>query len=100
MRYAGKKGFTSIAQKKQSFRPLNLIQLTALIERLEHEKKLQVETGVPVVDLREFGYTKLLGAGTISKAVKVKVDKCSESALRKLKSVGGDAIMNTVPRET
>jgi ribosomal protein L15 len=101
MRYAEKKGFRSIARNGQSFheRHINLIQLAALVERLEREKKLQMEAGIPVVDLRGLGYTKLLGGGAFSKAIKVKVERCSETALRKLKSVGGDATMNA-SRET
>jgi large subunit ribosomal protein L15 len=47
---------------------------------------------MPVVDLRELGYAKLLGTGSISQALHVKVGKCSESALRKLKEAGGDAM--------
>jgi large subunit ribosomal protein L15 len=78
---------------------MNLTQLTGLVERLAQEKKLQIEANVPVVDLRELGYTKLLGEGSVSKAIRVKVGSCSESALRKLKDAGGDAI-NGKPSET
>lgn len=96
MRYAGKKGFNSIAMKRRSSPPrsINLIQLAELVERLAAEEKLQMETNVPVVDLREFGYTKLLGGGSVSKAIRVKVESCSENALRKLKDAGGDLIKN------
>jgi large subunit ribosomal protein L15 len=101
MRYVGKKGFNSITQKNRKFqeRSMNLIQLIGLVEKLTSEKKLHLEADVPTVDLREFGYTKLLGAGNVSKPIRVKVEKCSESALRKLKDAGGDAILNK-PSET
>jgi large subunit ribosomal protein L15 len=91
MRYAGKKGFISVPQKQRPERALNLIQLTGLIERLTQEKRLKTENNLPVVDLSELGYAKLLGSGSISQAVHVKVGRCSESALRKLKEAGGDA---------
>lgn len=69
---------------------MNLIQLTELVGMLERRKKLQTEGNLPTVDLGEFGYTKLLGTGHISQAVRVKVGSCSESALKKLKEAGGD----------
>jgi len=92
MNYAGKKGFTPVAQKQRPDRVLNLIQLTGLVDRLTRENKLQIENNLPLVDLQALGYEKLLGAGSLSKAVRVKVGRCSESALRKLKEAGGDAV--------
>jgi len=71
---------------------MNLIQLTGLIDLLTREKRLQMENNVPVVNLHELGYAKLLGTGSISQAVHVRVGRCSESALRKLKEAGGDAM--------
>ena len=95
MHYAGKKGFTSIAGKKRPRRTLNLWQLSDLVSKLVVEKKAQLEGQRVIVDLRELGFAKLLGAGSISKAVQVKVDSCSESALKKIKEAGGDAILKT-----
>ena len=92
MNYAGKKGFMSVAQKQRQGGAMNLIQLTGLVDRLTRENKLQVENNLPLVDLQALGYAKLLGTGSISKAVRVRVGKCSESALRKLKEAGGDAM--------
>jgi len=92
MKYAGKKGFISVAQKQRPERAMNLIQLTGLVDMLTREKKLQIENNLPLIDLRELGYAKLLGTGTISQAIRVKVGRCSESALRKLKEAGGDAM--------
>jgi len=71
---------------------MNLIQLTGLIAMLARENQLKTENNVAVVDLKELGYAKLLGSGSISQAVRVKVGRCSESALRKLKEAGGDAM--------
>jgi large subunit ribosomal protein L15 len=51
-----------------------------------------------VVDLRQLGVKKLLGMGSISQAVRVKVDQCSESALKKLKEAGGDALLSATPK--
>jgi large subunit ribosomal protein L15 len=95
MHYVGKKGFTSIAGKKRAKKALNLLQLSEMIDRLVAEKKAQLEGQRVIVDLGELGFAKLLGAGSISIAVQVKVDECSESALKKIKEAGGDAILST-----
>ena len=92
MHYVGKKGFTSIPQKKRQAKTLNLSQLAAIVRSLVSEKKAQMEDQKVTVDLRQLGFKKLLGMGSISQAVRVKVDQCSESALKKLKEAGGDAL--------
>ena len=92
MKYAGKKGFISVAQKRGPERAMNLIQLTRLVDKLSREKTLQMENNMPSVDLHALGYSKLLGAGSITQALRVKVGRCSESALRKLKEAGGEAM--------
>ena len=93
MHYVGKKGFTSVAQKKGEGKVLNVGQLSAMVDRLISEKKAQVEGQKVSVDLGELGFSKLLGSGLISKAIRVKIDHCSESALEKLKKAGGEAVL-------
>ena len=95
MHYVGKKGFTSVAQKKGEGKVLNVGQLSAMVDRLISEKKAQVEGQKVSVDLGELGFSKLLGSGRISRAVKVKIDQCSEGALEKLKKAGGEAVLST-----
>jgi large subunit ribosomal protein L15 len=95
MHYAGKKGFISVAQKKPAGRTLNLWQLGEMVEALVSEKKAQLVGQKVVVDLKQLGYKKLLGTGSIARAVQVKVDHCSEGALKKLKDAGGDAVLAT-----
>lgn len=96
MHYKGKKGFTPVSPTKDQGRTLNLIQLSGLIERMTVENKLQMAGEKIVVDLKQLGFRKLLGAGTISRAVRVTVDQCSEAAAKKLKEAGGE-LANTVP---
>ncbi len=93
MHYVGKKGFISVPQKKRQGKTLNLSQLSALVRKLVTEKKAQMVDQKVTVDLRQLGFKKLLGMGSISQAVQVKVDQCSESALKKLKEAGGDALL-------
>jgi len=94
MKYVGMKGFVSVAQKRKPYRSLNLIQLSAMIERLIEEKKIQYENQIPVLDLKPLGFTKLLGSGTIARPIRVKVASCSESAQKKIKDAGGEAILS------
>ena len=74
---------------------LNLTQLSAMVEKLVSEKKAQMEDQKVTVDLSQLGFRKLLGEGSISRAVRVKVDQCSESALNKLKEAGGEALVTS-----
>lgn len=93
MHYVGKKGFTSIAQRKGEGEALNIKQLSSMVDRLVSEKKAQMEGQKVSVDLRQLGFRKLLGMGSISRPVLVKVDQCSESALKKLREAGGEAVL-------
>ena len=45
------------------------------------------------IDLNKIGYSKLLGTGKLSKAVKVTVKMASASAIEKVKSAGGELIL-------
>jgi len=92
MHYKGKKGFTPVSAAKDQGRTLNLIQLSGLIDRLTAENKIQTAGDKIVVDLKELGFRKLLGAGSISRAIQVKIDRCSESAAKKLKEAGGELL--------
>jgi large subunit ribosomal protein L15 len=97
MHYVGKKGFTSVNEKRHvgaSLKTLNLLQLSDMVDMLVETKKAQMEDQKVVVDLRQMGYKKLLGLGSISRAVQVKVDNCSESAVKKIKEAGGDAVLS------
>jgi len=98
MHYAGKKGFTPVSASKDPGRTINLLQLSSLVERLVIEKKAQLVGERVAVDLGELGFTKLLGAGTISRAVQVKVEKSSENAAKKLKDAGGELLSSTPPK--
>jgi large subunit ribosomal protein L15 len=93
MHYVGKKGFISVPQMHRQGKTLNLKQLSAIVDKLLFEKKAQVEGDKVAIDLTQMGFKKLLGMGLVSRALKVKVDHCSESALKKLKDAGGEAVL-------
>ena len=95
MHYVGKKGFISIPQRQREGKALNLRQLSAMVDRLVLEKRAQIEDQKVTIDLGQLGFKKLLGTGSISRAVRVRVDQCSESALKKLKEAGGEALLSS-----
>jgi len=92
MHYEGKKGFIPVSASKPVGRTLNLFQLASLVDRLVSEKKAQLAGEKVIVDLDELGFSKLLGDGSISRAVQVKVEACSEGAAKKLKEAGGELV--------
>ena len=94
MHYAGKKGFNSLNNMRPSGRTLNLWQLSDLADKLVAEKKPLAGEKL-VLDLKELGFKKLLGTGSISRAVQVKIDQCSEGAFKKIKEAGGEAVLST-----
>jgi large subunit ribosomal protein L15 len=97
MHYQGKKGFTPISAKTRSGRTLNLWKLSEMVDRLVSEKKAQIVGEKVLVDLKQLGYEKVLGAGSISRAVQVNI-KCSETAAKKLKDAGGDVATGPVAK--
>lgn len=98
MHYKGKKGFTPVSASKDPGRTLDLWQLSSLVDKLVAEKKTQTAGEKIMVDLKELGFKKLLGSGSISRPVQVKVDKCSEGAAKKLKDAGGELISATAAK--
>jgi large subunit ribosomal protein L15 len=95
MHYVGKKGFTSVPQRRGEIKALNLGRLAAMVDKLVSQKKAQMEDQKVVVDLGQMGFEKLLGGGSISRAVRVKVDRCSANAMKKLKDAGGEAVLSS-----
>ncbi len=76
--YFGKHGFHSIHKREN-----NVINLDEL-NKFDKEE----------INLKELGYTKLLGRGNISKKVKVFIGSASKSAIEKIKEKGGEVIIN------
>lgn len=83
--YFGKDGFTSPKSIRQKVNVINVGRLSEIAERLSVEK----EKDKLLIDLEKLGYTKLLGAGKITKPLIVRVASCSKSAADKIKEAGG-----------
>jgi len=87
--YFGKKGFTSPKSLRQKENVVNVGKLDEIAEKVSTEK----EKDKILIDLENLGYTKLLGAGKVTKPLIVKVASCSKSAAGKIKEAGGQILM-------
>ncbi len=82
----GKHGFKSIAKP---YRTINVEDLEVIIRKAG----LKANTnGIISLDLSNMGYDKLLGAGTVSVPLMVKVKRISERAREKVEAAGGRII--------
>ena len=85
--YFGKKGFTSPQSLKRKENPINIKQLNELVA------KTPDETNEMQINLTQMGYTKLLGAGKLTKPLVVTVSSCSKTAAEKVKKAGGQILV-------
>ncbi|MBS7636709.1 uL15 family ribosomal protein [Candidatus Bathyarchaeota archaeon] len=86
--YFGKKGFTSPKSLRREVKAINVGELEEIAQKCggktEEEKIL--------IDLGCLGYTKLLGAGKVTRPLIVKVAICSKSAAEKIEEAGGQVL--------
>jgi large subunit ribosomal protein L15 len=68
---------------------INLDDLQNQLDQLVEVQKATVKNKVYTVDLAVLGYNKLLGRGTVTKKMKISVEKASEKALTKVQEAGG-----------
>jgi large subunit ribosomal protein L15 len=89
----GKKGFTPRRlEHKEYVRIMNLQQLDELIWKTIQSGQAKYEDGKIVVNLAEMGITKLVGDGEVKYQIKVIVYRATETAKKKIESVGGIVI--------
>jgi len=85
--YFGKKGFTSPQSLKRKENPINIKQLTELVAKAPDENNEMR------INLTLMGYTKLLGAGKLTKPLIITVSSCSKTAAEKVKKAGGQILV-------
>ena len=85
--YFGKKGFTSPQSLKRRENPINIKQLNELVV------KTPDETNEMQINLTQMGYTKLLGAGKLTKPLIITVSSYSKTAAEKVKKAGGQILV-------
>jgi large subunit ribosomal protein L15 len=93
--YFGKKGFTSPKSLRREVKIINVGELDEVAEKLKGKEK----EGKIFVDLKGLGYTKLLGAGKVTKSLVVKVPSCSKSAAEKIEEAGGKVLVESEETE-
>ena len=89
--YFGKSGFTSPQSLHRHENIINLKKLEELAQASQNDKFQ--------IDLTSLGYTKLLGAGKVTKALTVQVPSYSKSAAEKIRQAGGEIIGSQVNGE-
>ncbi len=85
-----KKGFKP--PKRRERRSINVGDLEEALPRLEKEGYAKREGKSIVVDLTSAGYDRLMGRGTISTPVVVKVAYATARAVEKIEAAGGQVI--------
>ena len=84
-------GFTNIFRTEYSL--INL-QLLEKLHDLDSEEIVTKEILKSKKIIRTLNHpVKLLGKGKLSKAVKIEVDKASQTAIEKVKAVGGEVVL-------
>jgi large subunit ribosomal protein L15 len=89
--YFGKVGFTSPKSLKKREKGINVGTLEGIAAKFQGGK----EGDKALIDLEAMGYTKLLGAGRITKPLTIKVPSCSKYAAEKIKKAGGQILAET-----
>ena len=83
----GKHGFTR--PRSVSDASVNVGNLDALAETLRAADPAAGTEGIITIDLSELGYTKLLGAGTVTRKYVITVEKWSRLAAQKIEAAQG-----------
>ena len=89
----GKHGFTRAPVIRISTKTINVGELDELIKDMSRRGELKPVRKVYRIDLSALGYNKLLGRGSLSVPVKVKVAFASEKAVEKIKEAGGEVTL-------
>lgn len=71
---------------------INLADIERNLQQYIYSGKAKKEKETITLNLQEMGYGKLLGKGTITKPVKIIVQKASAKAMEKVKEAGGAVI--------
>ena len=90
--YYSKVGFTSPKSLREGVKIINVGTLNGIAAKISGEK----QEDKTIVNLAALGYTKLLGTGKVTKPLVIRVASCSKSAAEKVKSAGGQVLIENV----
>ena len=89
----GKHGFTRPPEIVPKPRCINVGEIDEKIEELVKMGLAKVKDDAYEVNIVDLGYTKLLGRGRVSKKLIIKALEATESAIEKVKALGGEVIL-------
>ncbi len=92
-RYFGKRGFKPKGIIRKAVNPVNLLVIEAKIDEWLQKGVAKKVDDVYEVDVRKLGYDKVLGYGKLTRKYKIIAPAFSEKAGKKLKSAGGEAVV-------
>ncbi|MCS7102332.1 MAG: 50S ribosomal protein L15 [Candidatus Korarchaeum sp.] len=91
----GRRGFKRPRAVIREVRSINLSELDEILpELISSGIAKELEDGRLELDLSRIGYNKLLGRGSVSRPIVVKVDSASKHAISKLESIGGSVVLS------
>ncbi len=85
----GSHGFVRPRQETFEDKAINLKVIDMNVDKWIAKKMAVEEKGMISLDLEKLGFTKVLGAGTVSRKMIIKADKFSEGAKEKIEAAGG-----------
>jgi large subunit ribosomal protein L15 len=94
--YWGKRGFRSIQSLRCKTNAINVGNLRMLAEKLEAQNQLEQKDGKILLDLDKLGYTKLLGTGSVTEPILLKISAHSASAAKKIEEAGGQVLTQSI----
>lgn len=89
--YFGKHGFVSKTPKVK-VNAVNISFLEQHISKFLLNNAIKKENDFYIIDLEKLGFNKLLGDGTVSTKLKIKMPYASKTAVEKVKEAGGEII--------
>lgn len=84
--YFGRYGFKRPQGVSQVKTTINLQDIS---RNIEHYTDKSAKDAMPVLNLKKFGFEKLLGKGELTKPVKILIPEASATAMEKVKEAGG-----------
>ncbi len=72
---------------------LNVGDLDEIIDKLVELGLAEKKDDIYRIDLTQFGYSKLLGSGNVTKPIEVVVSSATERAISKIESAGGKVVV-------
>lgn len=90
----GRRGFKRPRAVVKEVRSINLGEVNEMLpELISSGVAKELEDGRIELDLSKIGYDKLLGRGSVSRPIVIKVSNASKNAISKLESIGGSVVV-------